>query len=88
MFDGGRLRAQVTANEARVEQAALGYEQSVLAALTDAERALARYDYGLQALDRQGAATAAARRNYEFATMRYEAGEISLLQLLDAERGS
>ncbi len=87
LFDGGRLRAQVRANEARVLQAGLEYEKSVLAALTDAESALVRYDYGLQALDRQRGAMAAARRNYEYANMRYEAGDISLLQLFDAERG-
>jgi len=86
LFDGGRLRARVRANEARVQAAALEYEKSVLAALTDAERALARYRFGLQALDRQGAAMAAAHRNYDFANERYRAGDISLLQLLDAER--
>jgi outer membrane protein TolC len=86
LFDGGRLRARVHANEARVLQAALEYEKSVLEALSDAESALARYDFGLQALDLQAAAMSAARRNFEFAEMRYQAGDISLLQLFDAER--
>jgi len=86
LFAGGRLRAQVHANEARVHAAALDYEKSVLAALTDAESALARYSFGLKALDHQAAATAAARRNYEFANDRYRAGDISQLQLFDAER--
>lgn len=86
LFDGGRLRAQVHANEARVKAAALEYEKTVLAALTDAERALARYSFGLEALDRQTAAMAAARRSYDFATDRYRAGDISQLQLFDAER--
>jgi NodT family efflux transporter outer membrane factor (OMF) lipoprotein len=86
LFDGGRLRAQVHANEARVEQAALAYEKSVLAALTDAERAMARYSFGLEALGHQSAAMAAARRNYTFASDRYRAGDISQLELFDAER--
>lgn len=86
MFDGGRLRAQVHASEARVEAAALEYEQAVLTALTDAERALARYRFGLEALEHQAVAMAAARRNYAFATDRYLAGDISQLQLFDAER--
>jgi outer membrane protein TolC len=86
LFDGGRVRAQVHANEARVQQAALEYQKSVLAALTDAERALAQYNYGLEALDRQSEAMAAARRNYDFANDRYKAGDISLLQLFEAER--
>lgn len=86
LFDGGRLRAQVRASEVRVEQAALAYEKSVLAALTDAERAMARYSFGLKALDHQSVAMAAARRNYAFASDRYRAGDISQLELFDAER--
>lgn len=86
IFDGGRLRAQVHASEARVEAAALEYEKAVLTALTDAERALARYSFGLEALGHQTIALEAAQRNYEFATDRYRAGDISQLQLFDAER--
>jgi len=86
LFDGGRVRAQIHASEARVEAAALEYEKTVKTALTDAERALTRYNLGLVALRHQEAAVAAARRNYGFADARYRAGEISLLELLDAER--
>lgn len=86
IFDGGRVRAQIRASEARVEFAALGYEKAVKEALTDAEIALTRYNFGLVALDRQIAAVAAARRSYGFANDRYRAGDISLLELLDAER--
>jgi outer membrane protein TolC len=86
VFDGGRVRAQVDAAEARVELAALEYEQAVKQALTDAELALTRYDLGLDALERQDTAVAAARTSYGHATTRYRAGDISLLELLDAER--
>jgi NodT family efflux transporter outer membrane factor (OMF) lipoprotein len=86
IFDGGRVRAQIHASEARVEIAALKYEQAVKEALTDAERALTLYSLGLTALDEQATAVAAARRSYGFATERYRAGDISLLELLDAER--
>ena len=86
IFDGGRVRAQIHASEARVEAAALDYEKTVKAALTDAERALTRYNLGLVALRHQEAAVAAARRNDDFAAARYRAGEISLLERLDAER--
>ena len=85
-FDGGRTRAQIRATEARVEVAALDYEKTVKQALTDAERALARYELGLDALDRQAAALDAARRSHGFADTRYRAGDVSLLELLDAER--
>jgi len=86
IFDGGRVRAQIRASEARVEAAALGYEKAVKEALTDAELALTRYNFGLAALDRQSAAVAAAQRSHDFAAERYDAGDISLLELLDAER--
>jgi len=86
IFDGGRIHAQINAREARQEAAALAYEKEVKAALTDAERALTRYNLGLVALQHQDTAVTAARRNYGFADMRYRAGEISLLELLDAER--
>jgi NodT family efflux transporter outer membrane factor (OMF) lipoprotein len=86
IFDGGRIHAQIHAREARQEAAALRYEKEVKTALTDAERALTRYNLGLVALAHQDSAVAAARRNYGFADVRYRAGEISLLELLDAER--
>jgi NodT family efflux transporter outer membrane factor (OMF) lipoprotein len=86
IFDGGRVRAQIRASETRVEVAALQYEKAVKEALTDAELALTRYNLGLVALDRQTTAVAAARRSYGFANDRYRAGDISLLELLDAER--
>lgn len=86
LFDGGRVRAEIRASEARVELAALDYEQTVKQALTDAEVALTRYNLGLVALDQQGAAVDAARRSYELADDRYRAGDISLLELLDSER--
>jgi NodT family efflux transporter outer membrane factor (OMF) lipoprotein len=86
IFDGGRVRAQIHATEARERAAALEYEKTVKGALTDAERALTRYNLGLASLAHQEKAVAAARRNYGFAAARYEAGETSLLELLDAER--
>jgi len=86
IFDGGRVRAQIHASEAREQAAALEYEKTVKGALADAERALTRYNLGLVALTYQEKSVAAARRNYGFATARYEAGETSLLELLDAER--
>jgi NodT family efflux transporter outer membrane factor (OMF) lipoprotein len=86
IFDGGRIRAQIRATEARVQVAALQYESAVKEALTDAEQALTRYNLGLEALARQQTAVAAARRSYGFASDRYRLGDISLLELLDAER--
>jgi len=84
-LDGGRIRAQINAAQARTEYAALEYEQTVLGALADAERALLRYDSGLDALDRQRAALDAAQRAYTHVQARFSAGDVSRLELLEAE---
>lgn len=86
VFDGGRVRAEIRASESRQQQAALAYEQAVLVALGDAERALSDYRLGLDAVQRQLASVAAARRSYAHAQARFEAGDIALTDLLAEER--
>lgn len=86
LFDGGRVRAEIRASQARQQQAALAYERAVLAALGDAERSLSDYDAALDALDRRWVAVAAAYASHDYARARYEAGDIALIDLLMAER--
>lgn len=86
LFDGGRVRAEIRAREAAERQAALAYEQAVLAALGDAERALNDYRGGLDTLDRRSMALDAARAGYGHARARYAAGDASLVELLAAQR--
>lgn len=86
LFDGGRVRAEIRASEARQQQAALAYEQAVLTALGDAERTLSNYRLGLDAVERQYAAAEATRRSYDHAQTRYKAGDIALTDLLNEER--
>ena len=73
LFDGGRVRAEIRAREAAEQQAALAYEQAVLAALGDAERALGDYHGGLDTLERRAMALDAARTSYGYAKARYAA---------------
>lgn len=86
IFDGGRVRAEIRIAEARAEAAAFAWEAAVLSALTDAERALTRYRGGLDALELQQAALRSVSRTRDLERLRYEAGDSSLLALLDAER--
>ena len=86
IFDGGRVRAEIRASEAREEQAALAYEKAVLVALGDAERALSNYQHGLEAVQRQQVAVQAARRSYAHAKRRFDVGDIALTELLGEER--
>ncbi len=85
VFDGGRIRAQIHAQEAVTKQLALAYEESVLTALNEAEQALARYHFGLESLRRQQQSIGAAELNYRYAQSRYNQGDISLFELLDAQ---
>lgn len=86
LFDGGRVRAEIRAREAATERAALAYEQTVLAALGDAERALSDYRAGLESLARRDLALQASLRSHAHAQARYAAGDIALVELLAAER--
>ncbi|HNP66256.1 MAG TPA: TolC family protein, partial [Woeseiaceae bacterium] len=86
VFDGGRVRAEIRASEARQQLSALAYEKAVLTALGDAERALSNYHHGLDAVQRHHAAVTAARRSYAHAKRRFEVGDIALTEVLSEER--
>ncbi|KIQ96558.1 efflux transporter outer membrane subunit [Lysobacter sp. A03] len=86
VLDGGRVRAEIRAADARQAQAVLAYKQTVLAALGDAERALGDYRLGQKAVERRSRAVDAARRSYEHAKIRYRSGDISLTEQLAEER--
>jgi len=86
LFDGGRVRAEIRAREAAERQAAATYEQAVLAALGDAERALGDYHASLDTLQRRQVALDATRRSHGHAKARFAAGDIALVELLATER--
>ncbi len=86
IFHGGRLRANVDAARARMEEAASDYASAVLTALREVEDALSA-DRGLQeelAAARQSRDAAVAAE--ELTRMRYEYGTVELLDLLNADR--
>lgn len=86
IFEGGRVRAEIRAAEARQRTAALAYEQAVLAALGDAERALSDYLLGLETVRRRRAAVESASRSLRHAQTRFDAGDIALTEVLLEER--
>jgi len=88
LFRGGQLRAQVRLSRAQAEEAASQYAGAVLKALGEVEDALAAdrlLQDQLEAVERQAAA---ARAALGLARWRYEAGEVTLLDLLAADRAS
>jgi multidrug efflux system outer membrane protein len=87
LFNGGRLKAQVQASEARRAQAAAAYRGVVLNAFAETEVALSAIDdlqrQEVEIAAQRAAIAEAARR----AKDRYRAGYASYLEQIDAERG-
>ena len=86
IFDGGRVRAEIHAAEARQESAAISYKKAVLVALSDAEKALSQYQHALQTIAAQEAAVASTARAAKTTHRRYELGDVSLVEALNADR--
>ncbi len=86
IFQGGRLRAQLLAQDAVREQELIAYEQTVLAALAEAESALITLARNREREEALARATEAAKSAALFATQRYGAGVIDFQSVLDTER--
>ena len=86
LFNYGRTRAAVDAARVRYEQVASLYRQSVLSAFEEVENQLANVYYLRQRYRRQQQTVAAANRTLDLARQRYEAGLVSYLEVVDAER--
>ena len=85
-FDLGSVAARVDAADARSRAAAARYEQTVLTALEETENAFVAVSQSRQRLLHTLDQASAARRAAELARIRYRAGVIDFLVLLDAER--
>jgi NodT family efflux transporter outer membrane factor (OMF) lipoprotein len=86
IFTGGRLRANIQASDARLDQARIEYEQEILAALQEAEDAIAAYRAEQARLDRLGEASTAAQSALKLSEDVYRAGLGDFLAVLDAQR--
>lgn len=86
IFDAGRLRNRVSAQEARTEQAQLRWERTVLIALEEAENAMTAF---VREQTRRGSlleATSQAQRAVELARTQYREGLSDFQTVLVAER--
>jgi NodT family efflux transporter outer membrane factor (OMF) lipoprotein len=86
LLSGGRIRQTIAAQDARAEQAAIRYEQTVLRAFADVEDALVNFG---RSQDRLAAAedyTVSSRRTAALAADRHHAGLTDFLDVLAAER--
>ncbi|MDR2195357.1 MAG: efflux transporter outer membrane subunit [Gallionellaceae bacterium] len=86
IFTAGRLRASLDVAQLRREQAVASYEKNIQSAFRDVADALAARQWLAQQLKAQEAALAAQRERARLATLRYDAGSSTFLDVLDARR--
>jgi NodT family efflux transporter outer membrane factor (OMF) lipoprotein len=86
VFDAGRRRALVHAQDARAEEALVDWEAAVLRALEEAENARSRFVREKERRDRLAAAADQARRAVELAQTQYREGLTDFQAVLDSER--
>lgn len=86
IFDGGRLRSQVSIAESRQRELLLAYRKAVLAALADVDSALAASSRAQSLETLLQASLQESDQALRLSEVRYRAGTDDLLILLDAQR--
>jgi multidrug efflux system outer membrane protein len=86
LLDFGRVRSRIAQNEARAGQALASYEQTVATALEETEGALSQFTRAAQQAERLGSSTRHAEEATRLSRLRFNAGSVDLLIVLDAER--
>jgi multidrug efflux system outer membrane protein len=86
VLDFGRVRSRIAASEARAEQALAGYEQSVALALEETEGTLTQFTRDAQQRERLAAAADSAEDAFRLASLRFQAGSVDFLVVLDSQR--
>ena len=85
IFDAGKVRFAMRAEQARTDQAAAAYQRTVLGALRDVETALVSYAQSQVRHERLAAEVTADREAVSIATRLYRQGLNDFLSVLDAE---
>jgi multidrug efflux system outer membrane protein len=86
LFQGGRLRANLSAAEARYKQQAATYQQTVLTAFQEVKASLVAYEKQRQRYREVQQQVETAENAVQTQRDRYERGVGDVLSLLDAER--
>lgn len=86
LFDAGKLRAERRAAEAAARAAAARYEQTVLTAFGQVADVLTALQHDAEQSAAQQRALEAAESSLALTRASYEAGNVGVLQILDAER--
>ncbi len=86
IFQGGRIRSQIAARDAQLEQAVRAYESDILAAFEETENALVSRDRSQQRQREVENAAESARQSVELARELYLRGLGDFLAVIDAQR--
>jgi len=86
IFDAGRIRANIQAQDARQEQALDAYQQTVLTAFEDVENALVSYAKEQTRRRSLEDAVTSSRQSLQLAQKLYKNGLTDFINVLDAER--
>jgi outer membrane protein TolC len=85
IFDGRRIRSEISANEARLDGSAAQYEGALLSAIAEVEGTYRSYALLQTRVDRLASARDSARKAAVSARALYQAGATDLLSVLLAE---
>jgi NodT family efflux transporter outer membrane factor (OMF) lipoprotein len=86
IFQSGRLRSQVKANEAAYEAASASYRKAVLSAVADVEVALTRLARSEERRQQLQAAASHQQKLVALTELQLKAGEVSKIALLESQR--
>ena len=86
LFHGGELKAQKRAAVAALDQAGAAYREVVLSGLQDVADTLVALDADARTLRERAEAAKLAKTAYDITSKQYEAGGVSLMALLEAQR--
>jgi outer membrane protein TolC len=86
IFNRGRLKSAVAVENARTEQAAAQYEQTVLRSLEEVENALVAYRKEFVRRESLARAVASSQRSVQLSQQLYQRGLTDFLNVLDAQR--
>lgn len=86
IFQGGRNQSNLARSRADYDEAAAQYRQSVLVALREVQDALTATRLLADQAEAQARAVASARRGADLSQKRYDAGFVSYLEVVDAQR--
>ena len=86
IFDGGRIRSNIEAQDALTEQTLVRYEQTLLFGLQDVEDAMVAYIQENERRDALNRSVVAARKSVELVDTLYRTGLTDFQNVLDTQR--